>query len=194
MTISPQPPNLVPVDEKDTTRRLVEPHLTFVKVGFGYSLMILIKPGFETDGASVPEKIFSDEEYKADMIETVEVEYEDVATRWDLENLIKYLIGNRWDMPRLLAAIAHDCLYGRKWMWRWVCDRIYRMILGDNNYDRRRIEIEYAAIRLAGWRNWNSVTNEEQKKVEAHSEVEFIRTKNIEKEIEKLKGSTSVWG
>ena len=189
MTISPDHPNLIAIDDTDTTRRLVEPHLTFVNVGFGYSLKILLKAGFETDGASVPEKIFSEEEYRADMLETVRAEYENITTRWDIENLIKQIIGTRWDMPRLLAALPHDCLYGRKWMWRWACDRIYRMILGDNSYDRRRIEIEYAAIRLAGWRNWNSVTKEEQKKVEALTEVEFIRTKNIEKEIERLKKS-----
>ena len=182
MTISPQPPRLKPTGTP--YRELVENHLTFVKVGFGYYLEVLIKAGYVTDGASVPRKIFPDGQYSEEIKETIQKNYPKISTRWDLENFINYLIGTPWDMPRLLAAIVHDVLYGRKWGIRWLCDRIYKWILIQNGYESKRAEIEYLCIRLVGWNNWNSITKEEEDYTKKLSVVKFIRKSKIAKEIE----------
>ena len=164
--------------EDHKTMVLRENHLTFVKMYLGYSLKVLIRAGFTTDGASVPSSLTSGE-YKTELDKIVSHEYPDVGTRWDLENLIAYLVGTPWDMPRLLAAIVHDALYSIKWMWRWACDQIYRKVLAENGYDIKRIAIEYECIRLAGWRNWNAISKKEVEKSKALIDAEFVRTKNI---------------
>lgn len=179
MTISPQPPNLVPIEGKEKFKRLAEDHLTYVKVGFGYSLKVLIKAGFETDGASIPDNLLEDKEYGEKIKSYIACKYPRINTRWDFENLVKYLVGTPWDLPRLLAAIVHDALYGRKWKFRWLCDRVYKWILEENNYDPIRIDIEYTGIRLLGWRNWKEVSDWEIVTVKRLTEVEFVRTKMI---------------
>lgn len=57
MTVFPEAPKLEKVStfRAREMRCLVEDHLTYVKMPFGFSLEILIKAGFLTDGASVPE-------------------------------------------------------------------------------------------------------------------------------------------
>ena len=185
MTIAPQQPILTPIAGKGNLRTLVEDHLTFVKVGFGYSLEVLIKAGYETDGATIPDNLLQDEKYGKKIEEYIRTKYPSIKTKYeyDLENLVKYLIGTPWDMPRLLAAIVHDVLYGRKWKIRWLCDKVYRLILLENNYDVIRAEIEYGGIRLIGWKNWESVSDSERKQTKRLSEVKIIKTKNKEKEI-----------
>lgn len=172
--------------EDHKTMVLKENHLTFVKMYLGYSLKVLIRAGFTTDGASVPSDLTSGE-YKTELDKIVSHEYPDVGTRWDMENLIAFLVGTPWDMPRLLAAVVHDALYGMKWMWRWVCDQIYRKILSQNDYNAKRTAIEYECIRLAGWRNWNAVTKEETEKTRALVDVELVRTKRIPDIIRELR-------
>lgn len=57
MTVFPEAPKLKKVStlRAREMRCLAEDHLTYVKMPFGFSLEILIKAGFLTDGASVPE-------------------------------------------------------------------------------------------------------------------------------------------
>lgn len=64
------------------------------------------------------------------------------------------LVGSPWAMPRLLAAIVHDALYGAHFAWRWFCDRIYLAIRLQTGGDRRLALLEYAAIRLGGKSAW----------------------------------------
>ena len=65
------------------------------------------------------------------------------------------LVGSPWAMPRLLAAIVHDALYGAHFAWRWFCDRIYLAIRLQTGGDRRLALLEYAAIRLGGRAAWS---------------------------------------
>ena len=70
------------------------------------------------------------------------------------------LVGSPWDMPRLLAAIVHDALYGAHWAFRWLCDRIYLLIrLQNHPADKRLCYLEYVAIRLGGREAWRSKTS-----------------------------------
>lgn len=186
MTIAPQQPILTVIEGKNNLRKLTEDHLTFIKVGFGYSLEVLIKAGYETDGATIPENLLNDERYGKKIEDHIRSKYPSIKTRYDFENLVKYLVGTPWDMPRLLAAIVHDVLYGRKWKIRWLCDKVYRLSLLENNYDVIRAEIEYGGIRLLGWKNWESVSDSERKHTKRLSEVKIIKTKNKEKEIRRI--------
>ena len=185
MTVSPEIPKLTDCEEEGK-KVLTEPHLTFVKMGFGYSLMVLIGEGFKTDGASVPKKLFSDEKYGTQIQKMLQQKYPLLGTRWDFENLWEYLVGTPWDMPRLLAAIVHDALYDCKWKFRWLCDTIYRKILLQFDYYRMRADIEYACIRLAGWRNWNSITKKERKEARKKVKIEFVRNKKVKKIIKRI--------
>lgn len=186
MTISPQAPHLVQLSEKSRYRRLTEDHLTFVKVGFGYSLQILIREGYETDGASIPENLLQDKEYGSVIEAYIRGKYPKIKTRYDFENLVKILIGEPWDMPRLLAAIVHDALYGRKWKFRWLCDRVYKWILQENNYHPIRIDIEYAGIRMLGWRNWDKISNQEKISTRILTDIKLVKTKKLQKIIDQL--------
>lgn len=187
MTISPAQPNLCD-SEHPGMKVLVEPHLTFVRVGFGYSLMVYIGKGFETDGASVPEGLLDDPDYGEEAKAYLFDMYPGITTRWDMEKLYSNIVGTPWDMPRLLAAIVHDALYSCKWKWRWFCDLIYRRILVANNYDFMRAEIEYSAIRAVGWRNWNAVTDLERDRARRIVQIEFVRNKKISKITKMLQG------
>ena len=180
MTISPIPPNLV--DSPNPGKKiLVESHLTFIQLGFGYSLKVHIGKGFETDGASVPQNLLYDSKYGDYIQNYLYRKFPKITTRWDLENLWKRLIGTPWDMPRLLAAIVHDALYTCKWKCRWFCDLIYRKILLQNNYDRAKADVEYAAISLVGWTHWISKTDLERDMARKIVDIEFVRTKKIPK-------------
>lgn len=72
------------------------------------------------------------------------------------------IAGSPWAMPRLLAAIVHDALYQMRWKCRWLCDRIYRALSLQAGVPRETVDIEYAAIRAAGWKNWYAVTEEDR--------------------------------
>ena len=187
MTISPTPPNLV-WSEIEGKKMLVEPHLTFVKLGFGYSLKVLIGKGFVTDGASVPKNILQDKDYGSYLQHYIFRKYPNIGTRGDLESLWDWIVGTPWDMPRLLAAIVHDALYTCKWKFRWICDLIYRKILLQNSYDRIRAEVEYTCISLVGWRHWNAKTDLERDRAREIVNIEIIRTKKIPKIIKQIQG------
>jgi hypothetical protein len=187
MTISPEEPKLQD-SQKEGWKILVEPHLTFVNVGFGYSLMVLIGEGFETDGASVPKKLLYDNLYGKCVQGYLHKKYPKIGTRWDMENLWESLIGKPWDMPRLLAAIVHDALYAFQWKCRWLCDMIYRRILLQNNYERVRADIEYMCISLVGWKHWKNVSDLKRDKTRKIVKIEFVRTKKIPQIVAKLKG------
>ena len=187
MTVSPEEPKLKD-SQKDGIKVLTESHLTFINVLFGYSLMVLIGKGFETDGASVPKDLLYDRMYGKYITEYLQRKYRNIGTRWDLENLWNHIIGTPWDMPRLLAAIVHDALYGMKWKFRWICDLIYRKILIQNEYDRIKADIEYTAIGLVGWKNWNSVTEAEKIHTKEKVHIELVHNKKIPQIINHLKG------
>lgn len=69
------------------------------------------------------------------------------------------IVGSPWAMPRLLAAIVHDALYGAHWAFRWLCDRIYLLIrLQNHPADKRLCYLEYVAIRLGGREAWREKT------------------------------------
>ena len=68
------------------------------------------------------------------------------------------LVGSPWAMPRLLAAIVHDALYGAHFAWRWLCDQIYLKIRLQTGGDRRLALLEYTAIRLGGRDAWKEKT------------------------------------
>ena len=183
MTICPQPPALDVVPHKEGLMELVEPHLTFVYLGAGFSLMVLLKKGFHTDGATVPKKELEDSKVARKICKFISKHYPGK----DYKQTLEYLIGTPFEMPRLLAAIVHDALYGMKWKWRWLCDRIYRKILSEQNYDNVRQEIEYSGIRLIGWKNWKSITEEEQSRTHKLAEVRVVLTRNVKSITEKLK-------
>ena len=65
------------------------------------------------------------------------------------------IVGSPWAMPRLLAALVHDALYGAHFAWRWFCDRIYLAIRLQTGGDRRLALLEYSAIRLGGRSAWS---------------------------------------
>lgn len=174
MTISPQLPNLVD-SQTNGIKRLVEPHLTFVKVGCGFSLSILIREGLETDGASVPNEDLEKSKVVKALCKIIAKQYPGK----DYKETLAYLIGRPFDMPRLLAVIVHDALYGMKWKCRWLCDRVYRAILSDNKYDKVRLGIEYSGIRLIGKKNWESVTDLERDRTRRLVDVKLVLTKNV---------------
>ena len=187
MTISPEEPKLKDSQEEGW-KILTEPHLTFVDLGFGYSLMVLIGEGFETDGASVPKKLLYDNLYGKYVQDYLHKKYPKIGTRWDMETLWEFLIGKPWDMPRLLAAIVHDALYAYQWKCRLFCDMIYRKILIQNEYDRIKADIEYMCISLVGWKHWKKVTDLKRDRTREIVKIELVRTKKIPKIVARLKG------
>lgn len=181
MTIFPQAPNLVD-SQTPGFKKLVEPHLTFVKMGCGFSLAVLIKEGLETDGATVPKE----ELEKSDVIKKL---CKLIAKHYpgkDYKETLDYLIGTPFEVPRLLAAIVHDALYGMKWKWRWLCDRVYRAILSETEYDKVRLGIEYSGIRLIGKKSWESVTDSERVATKKIVTAKFVLTRNIGKITERI--------
>lgn len=187
MTIAPNPPILKQYKPNDLNLKvLMDEHITFVKMGFGYSLMVRIKPGFVTDGASVPKERLWDDKDRAKIEDFIKCKYSANPPREVIEDFIKKLIGTPWDMPRLLAAIVHDALYSLHWWFRWLCDLVYIHILSENGYDAIRGEIEHFCIRLVGWRNWNAVSKEEIRKTKELVSMAFVRTKKVAKIREQL--------
>lgn len=182
MTISPQPPVLNVVPNSEGIMELAEPHITFVNVGLGYSVMVLIGNGFRTDGASVPTEWLHNSKLIDMACKVIAKKYP-----WmNSEEMLDFLIGTPFEMPRLLAAIVHDALYSYHWKWRILCDWIYKRILEDICYDPTRLTIEHLGIRLIGGKNWDSVNKEEKIETRKLVTVKFIRTRNIDKEIRKL--------
>ena len=179
MSIFPEHPRLETAPPKDgrEMRRLVEDHVTFVKFCLGWSLMIVVKAGYETDGASVTiSSTAMDDERNADQIKSLIRKYfpgEEVMSAYNK------LVGTPWDLPRLLAAIVHDALYSLKWCCRFLCDRIYKKVLAATDYAIVRREIEYDVIRLLGWRNWAAVSKEEQEWAKKFVIVKWVRTRAI---------------
>ena len=183
MTICPNAPRLVCMPDSPRTRVLVEPHLTTVKLPLGYSVIVHIGAGYETDGATIPDKILDDEQYGEQIQRYFYCQFEQIETRCDLEELLRSLIGKPFDMPRLLGAIVHDALYSCKWLCRVLCDWLYKRILSDIDYNKVQLTIEYAGIRLMGWRYWNAVSDLERDRARKIITVKIVRTRNVQKEI-----------
>ena len=182
MTIFPQPPNL---EDSQTIgiKKLVEPHLTFVKMGCGFSLAILIREGLETDGATIPKEELEKSDVVNRLCKIIAKHYPDK----DYKETLDYLIGTPFEMPRLLASIVHDALYGSKWKFRWLCDRVYRAILSETDYDKVRLGIEYSGIRLVGKKNWEAVTDLERDRTRKIVSVKIVLSRNIKKIAEKIR-------
>lgn len=148
--------------------------------------MVYVKEGYETDGATVPKEALESSKF-------VEYACKIIAKHYpgkDYKEMLDYLIGFPFEMPRLLAAIVHDALYDCKWKFRLVCDLVYRKILTLLDYDKVRKEIEYTGIRLLGWRNWNAVTDLKRDRTRKLVTVRIIRkskTAKIVKELEQEK-------
>lgn len=157
MTVFPNPPNICDCEEPDY-KVLVEPHLTLVNVGYGIYLKILIDKGFKFDGATIPQEALEDSKLVAKLCKLIAKHYPDKNP----EEVLEYLIGTPFDFPRILAVVVHDALYGSKWKWRWLCDRVYCAIEKAIGYDPIRRQLEYSGIRLVGWKNWDAVTDLER--------------------------------
>lgn len=188
MTISPQSPNLSVLNSEDNLRVLVEDHVAFISLWLEYSLEVYIKKGYVTDGASIPCDVLAYIKAANKIKSYISKHYRGLENHWDFIEFVNFLLGTPWDYPRILAAIVHDVLYGRKWAFRWICDIIYRLILSENNYDRRQIFIEYYGIRLLGWRNWRAITEAEVTNTKQYSEVKIIRTSRVAQEVERIRG------
>lgn len=166
-------------------RCLTEDHVTPVKFIFGWSLLVVVKAGYVTDGAtvSIANGLKIDDETSCRLKKLI-AKYFPGERIIDVYNRI---VGTPWDVPRLLAAVVHDALYSIKWCCRFMCDRVYKNILKATNYSSVRREIEYEAIRLVGWRNWNSISKDEQEWAKPLVSVKWVKTKRVQQEIEKLK-------
>lgn len=176
MTVCPQSPNLGE-SQREGYKTLLEPHLTFVPMGFGFCLSVLIKEGLETDGATIPK----DELEKSDVIKKI---CKLIAKHYpgkDYKETLSYLIGTPFEMPRLCAAIVHDALYGMKWKCRWICDMVYRAIQSSIGYDKVRKGIEYSGIRMFGGKSWEAVTKEEKEVTKKLVDVKIVLERNKEK-------------
>jgi hypothetical protein len=145
--------------------------------------MVYIGAGFKTDGASVPKEELEDSKLAKEICKLIAKHYQGK----NYKETLAYLIGTPFEMPRLLAAIVHDALYSYKWKIRWICDLIYRRILCIQKYDSARTTIEYAGIRIIGWKNWNSVTDFERDRTRKIVKIKFIRNKKIQEEIDKMR-------
>lgn len=165
MTQFPQKPNFI-IDDATKIATLQEDHFTSVKLWFGMKLNVLIKAGFKFDGASVPIDKLNKSKAAKWACKIIAKHYPGK----DYKETLAYLIGEPYEMPRLLAAIVHDALYGLKWKCRWLCDNVYRRILCKAKYDEVRLVIEYSGIRLFGGDNWDAVTKKE--KIETKKLVE----------------------
>ena len=177
MTQFPSYPKFESAPSKDGVemRRLKEDYLTVVKFPFGWSLEVLVKKGYETDGATVSlsRAVLSDEQNSGDIQRIVSKHFPGEK----IEDVYNRIVGTPWDMPRLYAAVVHDALYSIKWMCRWLCDIVYRRILMQTDYDAVRREIEYSVIRLVGWKSWNAVKAQEREAAKPLVSVRWCRTK-----------------
>ena len=108
-------------------RILVEDYVTEIRLPFGWTLRVVVREGYITNGASVP------------------------------AYLPERIFGDRWAMPRIIAALVHDALYSIKWKFRWLTDRVYLWILRALDYPRAAADFEYACIRAAGWKSWRDI-------------------------------------
>lgn len=152
MTVFPEAPKL----EKVSTLRaremrcLAEDHLTYVKMPFGFSLEILIKAGYLTDGASVPEWGTSI-----------------IGTPWDMPRLLAALVHDalysrkwkiRWlcdfvywqilkstDHPTTMREVEYDAI--RLFGWRAWCNV--------SRQERRNAK----ALVFVRWRRTKNISN-----------------------------------
>ena len=155
-------------------RRLTEDHVTVLNYCLGWSLVILVKAGYETDGATVSLAVVSD-----NIIGQIKSIIRKYYPCEDENSVYNRIVGTPWDLPRLLAAVPHDALYSRKWRCRFLCDRVYKKVLKSTKYDALRREIEYDVIRLLGWRSWNAVSKEEKAMAEQLVTAKWVRTKSV---------------
>ena len=170
-------------------RSLSEDHVTYVPIMFGWSLEVVIKAGFKTDGAtvSISNALLKDSKFCKKIRKLVKKYFPEE----EFDSIYRRLVGTPWDIPRLLAAVVHDALYSLKWKCRWLCDNVYRFVLIAAGYDPIRREIEYDAIRLVGWRHLNAVTKEERKEAKNLVFVRLVKTKDIPSligKVEEIKG------
>jgi hypothetical protein len=186
MTVSPSIP-IFQDGPGNRNKTLITPHLTFVDIGWGFSLMVLLKPGFITDGASVPLDIGRSCVIYNQVNEYVQKEYPQISSRYDLESLIEIIIGEPWDMPRLLGACVHDALYSYQWKCRWLCDWIYKRILMQNDYPTIQASVEYYVIRAFGKSHWDAVSDLERDRAREDTEIKIIRTKHIPRVIAEIR-------
>ena len=179
MTVFPEIPRLgdAEIIDGQEFRRLEEDHLTFIEFWFGWSLEVIVRKGYLTDGASVPKNIFSDPA-KRKKVESLLDEYR-FCGDWD--SIYLWLVGTPWDMPRLLAAVVHDALYSLNWSIRFLVDRVYKKILEQSKYPLVRREVEYDLIRLFGGEHWDEVTEEEKIRAKRQVFVKWVKTKKIPK-------------
>lgn len=177
-TVFPQAPHLKEAYIKDGReyRVLTEDHITHVQIGLGLSLEITVKAGYVTDGASIPKCFLSETVAETWLKKVSTTKFPD----GDFETIWKWLVGTPWDMPRLNAAIPHDALYSIHWGCRWLCDFVYKNILSKADYDPVRREIEYDAIRLVGWKNWDAVSQEEIEAARNFVSVKWVWTKKTD--------------
>lgn len=144
MTTSPEEPRLTEVPEDhplvkagvfkaSECKMLADDYLAVVPMMFGLRLRIVVRKGYITNGASVP------------------------------AYLPERIFGDRWAMPRIIAALLHDALYSVKWKFRWLADRVYLWCLKDLGYPCAAAHFEYDCIRIAGWRSWRDIPSVEKK-------------------------------
>ena len=145
MTVCPQRPRLDPTCDRGVME-VSDTHVTYVALPFGMSLVVTIRAGYMTDGATIPPELQD-------------------AFGW-----------SPWDMPRLLAAIVHDALYSLHWCCRWACDLVYRKVLVQVGHPVELAAAEYSAVRLAGRKSWEGVGKEERRLAKSLVFVQIRRT------------------
>lgn len=163
-------------------RCLTEDHVTVLDYWFGWSLVIVVKAGYETDGATVSLALGNDK-----TVEQVKSLIKKHFPNEDENSIYTKIVGTPWDLPRLLAAVPHDALYSRKWRCRFFCDNVYRKVLKYTDYDVLRREIEYDFIRLLGWRSWNAVSKEEKATAKKLVSAKWVRTRKVPKILEQIR-------
>lgn len=176
MTVFPETPRMEAAGTKDgrEMRRLTEDHVTVLNYCLGWSLVIVVKARYETDGATVSLTGGSDNTI-GQMKSIIRKYFPDE----DENSVYNRIVGTPWDLPRLLAAVPHDALYSRKWRCRLLCDRVYKKVLKSTKYDALRREIEYDVIRLLGWCSWNAVSKEEKAMAKQLVTAKWVRTKSV---------------
>lgn len=144
MTLYPDEPKFTEVPEDhplvkegvfkaSECRMLAEDYEAVVPMPLRIHLRIVVRKGYITNGASVP------------------------------AYLPERIFGDRWAMPRIIAALLHDALYSVKWKFRWLTDRVYLWCLKDLGYPCAAAHFEYDCIRIAGWKSWKGIPKSEKK-------------------------------
>ena len=176
MTVFPETPRMEAAGTQDgrEMRRLTEDHVTVLNYCLGWSLVLVVKAGYETDGATVSLAVGSDKS-----VSQIKSRIRKYFPCEDENSIYNRIVGTPWDLPRLLAAVPHDALYSRKWKCRFLCDRVYKRILKSTEYEVIRREIEYDVIRLLGWRSWNAVSKEEKAMAKQLVTAKWVRTKSV---------------